>query len=80
MLQQDAKDTEQDKQTNRDEKTERVRPLYPRNVVAVGDDTQGGFEGITATNKVDIPRTKRKFEHPQDETDAYQGELLEISG
>ena len=50
---------------------------FTRNVVAIGEGEQGGFEGVTATNRIDIPRDQRKFKDPQMEADEFQESLLE---
>ena len=54
-------------------------PLYPRNIVAIGEGPQGSFEGIVATNKERIPRgTKSGFVDPQFEAEVFQESLLEL--
>ena len=55
-----------------------IRPPHARNVVAIGESTQGGFEGMIATNKVDVPKDKRKYEDVQGDKYAFQAELLEL--
>ena len=55
------------------------RSPFARNIVAIGEGEQGGFEGIVASNKAMVPRDHKKFDDPQMEAQAFQEALLEAS-
>ena len=52
---------------------------FARNVVAIGEGAQGGFEGVIASNRAQIPRDRQKHGDPQEEARVYQETLLEAS-